>query len=173
MENLPEKTKSQKRTIRIILIIIVSISLLFVLFFMAVIKLTTPKVMTINLPETSKKLNNEPLDKTNTESITILLGENNKIIYYVGALGSPIISPKKTNYGENGIRKELILQNKSILENSSKNPKSKKLIAIIKPSSKSTYKNLVDILDEMAIANIDTYAIVNDTPEETKLLAAN
>ena len=46
-------------------------------------------------------------------------------------------------------------------------------IVIIKPSKKSNYKNLVDILDEMAIADIQTYVIVNDyTPDETKLLAA-
>ena len=46
-------------------------------------------------------------------------------------------------------------------------------IVIIKPSKKSNFKNLIDILDEMAIAKIDTYAIVNEfTPEESKLLAS-
>ncbi|MBF7093191.1 hypothetical protein IUY40_16790 [Flavobacterium sp. ALJ2] len=43
------------------------------------------------------------------------------------------------------------------------------LIIIIK----SNYKNLIDILDEMTIAKIETYTIVNDfTPEESKLLAS-
>ena len=38
---------------------------------------------------------------------------------------------------------------------------------------KSSFKNLVDILDEMAIAKIETYSIVNEfTPEEAKLLAS-
>ncbi|WP_414656162.1 hypothetical protein [Flavobacterium sp.] len=42
---------------------------------------------------------------------------------------------------------------------------------IIKPTKKSNYGNLVDILDELEIANIDSYAIVPEfTPEETKLL---
>ena len=45
------------------------------------------------------------------------------------------------------------------------------MIVIIKPSKKSNYRNLVDVLDEMAITNIPTYAIVNEySPEETKLL---
>jgi hypothetical protein len=49
--------------------------------------------------------------------------------------------------------------------------KDKGMIVIIKPSKKSNYRNLVDILDEMAIVNVPTYAIVNEfTPEETKLL---
>lgn len=44
---------------------------------------------------------------------------------------------------------------------------------IIKPGKKSNYGNLVDILDEMAIAKISTYAIVNEfSPEESKLLAS-
>jgi biopolymer transport protein ExbD len=46
------------------------------------------------------------------------------------------------------------------------------VIIIIKPSKKSNFKNLVDILDEMKTANIDAFTIVDDfTPEETKLLA--
>jgi len=46
------------------------------------------------------------------------------------------------------------------------------MVVIIKPSKKSNFKNLVDSLDETAIADISTYVIVNDfTPEESKLLA--
>ena len=42
---------------------------------------------------------------------------------------------------------------------------------IIKPGKKSNYRNLVDILDEMAIVGVPTNAIVNDiTPEELKLI---
>ena len=44
-------------------------------------------------------------------------------------------------------------------------------IVIIKPSKKSNYKNLVDILDEMSITKVPTYAVVDITPEEEALLA--
>ena len=65
------------------------------------------------------------------------------------------------------------MQNKSKSQNLSKAPKSKELIVIIKPGTKSTYKNLVAILDEMLITKIGTYAIVPEfTPEESKLLAS-
>jgi hypothetical protein len=37
---------------------------------------------------------------------------------------------------------------------------------IIKPSNESNYKNMVDVLDEMTIANIIRYAIVDISPEE-------
>ncbi|MFH6996304.1 ExbD/TolR family protein [Flavobacterium sp. FlaQc-57] len=150
---------------------IASICLFFVVFFIVTVKLSEPTVMTLNLPQTDENISHSRLGEHNV--ITILLGKNSKIIYYGGPLDSPVISPKETKYGENGIRKELIQQNKSMQANSSKLHKSKKLIVIIKPSSKSTYKNLVDILDEMAITNVQNYAIVKDfTPEEEKLLAS-
>jgi hypothetical protein len=49
--------------------------------------------------------------------------------------------------------------------------KDKGLIVIIKPTKESTYRNLVDILDEMAICSVPTYAIVNDFSPEEKALA--
>lgn len=172
MENLQKKINSENKTIKVIAITIASICLLFLVFFVVNVKLSEPTVMTLNLPQTSKNITHSKLDKNNT--ITILLGENGRIIYYRGPLDSPVISPKETKYGEDGIRKELTIQNKNILENSSKLPKYKKLIVIIKPDTKSTYKNLVAILEEMAITKIDTYAIVSEfTPEESKLLASN
>jgi biopolymer transport protein ExbD len=50
----------------------------------------------------------------------------------------------------------------------------KNIIVIIKPSKESKYKNLVDILDELNIVGIETYAVINNfLPEETKLLNSN
>ncbi|HCN85142.1 MAG TPA: biopolymer transporter ExbD, partial [Sphingobacteriaceae bacterium] len=46
-----------------------------------------------------------------------------------------------------------------------KDPK-KGLLVLIKPSDKSTYRNLVDILDEMKISDVQTYAIVDITTQE-------
>ena len=93
---------------------------------------------------------------------------------YTGLLQVPIVAPKETIYGENGIRKVLHARNKTMLEYSAALGRpGRGITVIIKPSKKCNYKNLVDILDEMAIAKIDAYAIVNVfTPEESDLLAA-
>ena len=106
--------------------------------------------------------------------MTILLGENGKLVSYMGMISAPLVAPKDFAYGKDGIRKELLSRRQSVLEYSASKGKPKNgIIVIIKPSKKATYRNLVDILDEMAIVDVPTYAIVNEfSPEEQKLLAA-
>jgi len=44
------------------------------------------------------------------------------------------------------------------------------LFIIIKPDKDATYKNAVDVLDEMTINDIGRYAMVDPTPDEYKLI---
>jgi hypothetical protein len=140
---------------------------------MVTIELAKPKAMTLGLPDKSPIWDGIIHCGIDHHRVTtVLLDDNDKIITYSGLLELPDESPKKLKYGKDGIRKELVTKTKQIQEYTGDYRKS--IIVIIKPSNKSNYGNLVDILDEMAITKIGTYVIVNDfTPEETKLLAAN
>ena len=174
MENLPKKVRSKKLSTRVDLTAMVSVSFLLIIFFMVTIELAKPKAMGYNTGQDRGCCDCPPHHYGENRSITVMLGENNKLIYYMGILCSPIISPKEIKYGKEGIRQELLKRNRSVLEYSAASGKpGRGITVIIKPSKKSNFKNLVDILDEMTIANIDTYAIVNDfTPEESELLAS-
>jgi len=176
MKNLPQKVRSKKLNSRVDLTAMVSVSFLLIIFFMVTIELAKPKVLEYGMAgcdDCDEYLGCSHVDENRI--LTILLDDHDEIITYSGLINFPIVAPKKINYGKKGIRKELITKNISILEYSKNLGKPKNgLIVIIKPSKKSNYGNLVDVLDEMTIAKIDTYAIVNDfTPEESKLLAAN
>ena len=46
------------------------------------------------------------------------------------------------------------------------------LIVVIKPDADATYKNTVDILDEMTINRVKRFAMVKIIPEEIKLIEA-
>ena len=174
MENLPKKVRSKKLSTRVDLTAMVSVSFLLIIFFMVAAELRKPKILDLSIgsdhgccdcPSYHHEGENRPL--------TVLLGENNKLIYFVGLLASPIKEPKIVAYGKEGIRKELLARNKSILEYSAKLGKpTQGITVIIKPTKKSNYGNLVDILDEMKMVGITSYAIVPEfTPEESKLLA--
>ncbi|MBS7230510.1 biopolymer transporter ExbD [Flavobacterium psychroterrae] len=170
---IPNKIRSKKLSTRVDLTAMVSVSFLLIIFFMVTIELAKPKAVDLSLPDNDYHWTGIHCYGEN-RSMTILMGENNKLVSYMGILEVPMVSPKEMNYGKSGIRQELLKRNKNMLEYSAQLGRyGRGITVIIKPSKKCNYKNLVDILDEMAIAKIDTYAIVNDfTPEETKLLAS-
>ena len=45
------------------------------------------------------------------------------------------------------------------------------IVYLIKPMPNSRYENLVDVLDEMTICDVGTYAIVEVTPQEKTQIA--
>ena len=134
--------------------------------------LSKPQSMNLGLPDKDEDpTKNKDVKVDENRTMTILLGDNNRLVRYVGLLATPVSggAPKDFEYGKDGIRKELLSRKQEVLEYTG--TKEKGMIVIIKPSKKSNYRNLVDILDEMAITDVPTYAIVNEfTPEESKLL---
>jgi biopolymer transport protein ExbD len=172
MENLPKKVRSKKLNTRVDLTAMVSVSFLLIIFFMVTIELAKPKMMEYDYGYNGG-CGRECNKPDENRILTILLDDNNKIITYMGILYSPVQNPKEVKYGKDGIRKELISVNKKVYEYSANKGYSEKgVTVIIEPSKKSSYGNLVDILDEMRINNIKSYGIVDYfTPEESKLLA--
>lgn len=165
------KVRSKKQNAKVDLTAMVDLAFLLITFFMLTTTLSKPQSMSLGLPDKDKP--NEPNTVKVDEhcTMTILMGENNKLKYFVGFLDKPIAAPKDVTYGKEGIRQELIKRKKLVLEYANSIGKKKDLIVIIKPNKKSNYRNLIDILDEMAIVDVPSYAIVNEyTPEETKLL---
>jgi len=175
MKNLPQKVRSKKLSSRVDLTAMVSVSFLLIIFFMVVGELSKPNSANLNLPNTDITCGPIGHNIKANRLYTILLDDNNKIITYSGILSYPLEIPKNFEFGKKGIREEVFLKKKQIQEymTSVGKPKSE-IIVIIKPSSKSNFQNLVDILDEMAIAKIDSYIIENEfISEEEKLLASN
>ena len=170
------KVRSKKQNSKVDLTAMVDLAFLLITFFMLTTTLSKPQSMSLGLPD-----KDDPKDKKDKDikvdefrTMTILMGENNKLVRYNGLLATPVPggAPKDFTYGKDGIRKELLKQKKAVLEYSTAKGKPQNgMIVIIKPGKKSNYRNLVDVLDEMAIVDVPTYAIVNDfSPEEKKLL---
>jgi biopolymer transport protein ExbD len=167
------KVRSKKSNAKVDLTAMVDLAFLLITFFMLTTSLSKPQSMDLGLPDKEK----DPLKKDidikvdQRRTMTVIMGDNDKIKWYHGLLDSPEPNGKPTDaqYGKNGLRKEILKRVVSIPQVTG--DKEKGLIVIIKPSKKSTYRNLVDVLDEMAICKVPTFAIVNDiTPEEKALI---
>lgn len=170
---LKAKPRCKKLKPRIDLAAMVSVSFLLIIFFMVTKELSKPQVMEYGVPDkTCRPCYGYGCRLTDKSRVmTLLLDDNDRIIGYRGLLEVPDEKPKVFAYGKDGIRKELLRINQQVPM--SNGIKESSAIVIIKPSKKSNYGNLVDILDEMAISNIKTYTVVNDfTPEEQQLLAS-
>jgi biopolymer transport protein ExbD len=170
-----KKVRSKKQNSKVDLTAMVDLAFLLITFFMLTTTLSKPKAMELGLPEKDDpKEKNVDIKVDENRTMTILMGKDNKLIRYVGLLETPVPggAPKDFTYGKDGIRKELLSRKASVLAYSTAKGKPKNgMIVIIKPGKKSNYRNLVDILDEMGIVEVPTYAIVNDfSPAELKLL---
>lgn len=166
-----KKVRSKKQNSRVDLTAMVDLAFLLITFFMLTTTLSKPQSMNLGLPDKTDDPTVKPQKVDENRTMTILLGDNNKLVRYVGLLATPVSggAPKDFAYGKDGIRQELLIRKEKVLQYTGN--KDKGMIVIIKPSKKSNYRNLVDILDEMAIVNVPTYAIVNEfTPEESKLI---
>jgi biopolymer transport protein ExbD len=154
---------SLKQAPRIDLTAMVDLAFLLITFFMLTTSLAKPNAMDLAMPVEALP---QPVSETRT--MTICLGKGDQLQWYRGTLEAPIVSPVISDYTSAGIRKAILEQSKAAVKSSGDSKKG--LIVLIKPSNKSNYKNLVDILDEMSISNVASYAIVDITQQEIDML---
>jgi biopolymer transport protein ExbD len=124
----------------------VDLGFLLITFFMLTTTMVKPQTMEVNMPDKTKDNKEQKIKES--KALTVILGEKDKIYYYQG-LENPEV--KFTNYSPTGIRKLLLDKSREI----------DGLIVLIKPMERSRYKNMVDILDEMAITNQQRYSLVD------------
>ncbi|MBN9301084.1 MULTISPECIES: ExbD/TolR family protein [Dysgonomonas] len=183
-----KKGRPERKILRVDFTPMVDMNLLLITFFMFCTTLSIPQIMDVAMP-TDKGEQAVP----DSKSVTVILGENDKVYYYEGLANyENYTSLKETN--TLGLRNMLLTRNnanmskikelrqkrykkqiteKEFKEMSSNVKKSKDgLIVLIKPTEKSNYKNLVDALDEMQICGVGKYTIV-DLEDGDKVLMEN
>lgn len=176
-----KKGKPNKMNLRVDFTPMVDMNMLLITFFMFCTTLSMPQVMDIVMPTKEKSPDGKIPE---SKAITLILGEDDKVYYYRGRANYDNDSALKvTDYSADGLRNILIesnetlvakanelrikRRNKEITEKDYKDQlaeikkSEESLIAVIKPTDASSYKNLVDALDEMLICNIGKYAIVD------------
>jgi len=158
------KVRSKKQSTRVDLTAMVDLAFLLITFFILTTTLQKPKAMDLIMPDKDPTKDiQQPVAASRT--LTILLGANNKIEWYMGQPTKPLTPPTVDGYGKNGLRKVLFDQSKSVLASTGK-----EMFVIVKPSDKSNYNNVVTAMDELNIVGNQLRAIVEITPIEVDLL---
>jgi biopolymer transport protein ExbD len=166
-KNKGGKVRSKKQSTRVDLTAMVDLAFLLITFFMLTTTLAKPQAMDLAMPDKEKQ-DQQELTIADNRTMTILLGADNRLEWYMGLVDKPLTPPQVDNYGRNGIRKALVENAKKVI--AATGDPSKGLIVLIKPSDQSNYRNFVDILDEMKVSNIDRYAIVEISDPDIALL---
>ncbi|WP_341843762.1 biopolymer transporter ExbD [Chitinophaga caseinilytica] len=149
----------------------VDLGFLLITFFMLTTTMSKPKTMDLIMPKDTEKQEEQNKVKEST-ALTILLGKKDQVYYYEGLAQDPNASSnpdffKATTFANtNGIRDVIIKKRDEVarLRNSKGEPED--VVVIIKADDGSTYKNFVDLLDEMAINRIQRYATVDISDQD-------
>ena len=164
-----KKVRSKKSNSKVDLTAMVDLAFLLITFFMLTTSLSKPQSMDLGMPD--KKIKDIKIDIADYRTVTILVGDDNKIMWYKGQFTKPLEEPEVTKYGKTGIRKVILEESKQVLSESAQLGKGKDgIIVLIKATKKSKYKNLIDILDEMKITSVPTFAISDISPAEIATL---
>jgi biopolymer transport protein ExbD len=157
----PGVKKGKKLSTRIDLTPMVDLGFLLITFFIFTTTMSQPTAFKLNLPKEADK----PQDDTkikNSGSLTILLGKDDNVFYYEG-----ILDPSGKNFKSSGFKSI-----RDIIINKKKSTDEKDFFVVIKPNDECNYKNVIDILDEMAINVVKRYALVDISEGENQLVVA-
>ena len=188
-----KKGKQKKFDIHVDFTPMVDMNMLLITFFMLCTSMSKPQTMEISMPRKDLLDEQEQNKVKASKAITVLLGKEGKIYYYIGEpnYDDPDLL-KETDFSPNGLRAILLGRNQFVVQKI-KELKRKKSnleitngeylaqaseirkdkdspVVLIKATDFANYKNLIDALDEMQICNIGRYAIMDITPGDLRLL---
>jgi biopolymer transport protein ExbD len=157
----PGVKKAKKLSTRVDMTPMVDLGFLLITFFIFTSTMSSPAAMQLFMPKDTDKKEEQNKAKE-SGALTIMLGKADQVYYYEGQLAPDGSNFKSTNF--KGIRDVIIDKKRRT------NPED--LVVVIKPNDEATYKNTVDMLDEMTINEIKRFALVDITPNENEPLKA-
>lgn len=184
--------KAKKLSTRVDMTPMVDLGFLLITFFIFTATMSSPTSMDLNMPKETED-EKEKTEVKQSGALTVMLGKNDQVYYYEGELTQENASQIFKQGTFTTIRKEIIDKRNSVIKSHVHDPSCEKtqarakekgdanwqtscqdrdFVVVIKPNAEATYKNTVDILDEMTINNVKRFAIVKISDTEQELLKA-
>jgi biopolymer transport protein ExbD len=181
--------KAKKLSTRVDMTPMVDLGFLLITFFIFTATMKSPATMDLNMPKESDEKDETKIKQSG--ALTILLGKEDHVYFYEGELTQENASTifKSTTFKE--IRNEIIKKKKEVIANYKPDPKDEEIkqkakerkdpnwekaaidkdfVVVIKANADATYKNTVDILDEMTINAVKRFAMVKISDTEIGLI---
>jgi biopolymer transport protein ExbD len=183
----PGVKKAKKLSTRVDMTPMVDLGFLLITFFVFTATMNSPTTLDLNMPKDIKK-EDEQTEVKESSVLTIMLGKGDQVYYYEGKL---VVDATGNNFKQTtfkGIRDIIIKKKNEVIDRYNQRPDpaceaeakakgkpvsncaDKDFVVIIKPSDDATYKNTVDMLDEMTINQVRTYAMVKIADVEYELI---
>ena len=170
----PGVKKAKKLSTRVDMTPMVDLGFLLITFFIFTTTMSTPATMKLIMPKDDKNIKDKTEIKE-SDALTILLGKGNKVYYYMGQIKPDGSNFTTSNFSEirkiiSDKKKEVMIQGKSL--GYPPDTLDRDFVVVIKPNKEASYKNVVDILDEMTINAVHRFALVDITSDENNLVKA-
>jgi biopolymer transport protein ExbD len=185
----PGVKKAKKLSTRVDMTPMVDLGFLLITFFIFTATLSSPVAMDLNMPKETDQKDETKIKQSG--ALTILLGKDGHVYYYEGELTQENASSIFKSATFKDIRAEIIKKKQDVIKNYTPGDKDEEIkqkakergdpnwekaaldrdfVVVIKANEDATYKNTVDILDEMTINNVKRFAMVKISDTEKDLI---
>jgi biopolymer transport protein ExbD len=185
----PGVKKAKKLSTRVDMTPMVDLGFLLITFFIFTATMKSPSTMDLNMPKESDQKDETKIKQSG--ALTILLGKDDHVYYYEGELTQENASTIFKSSTFKDIRAEIIKKKQDVIKSYKPDPKDEEIkqkakdrgdknwekaaldkdfVVVIKANEDATYKNTVDILDEMTINAVKRFAMVKISDTEKDLI---
>ena len=159
--------RSKKLSTKVDLTPMVDLGFLLITFFVFTTSMSQPKAMRLVLPADSP--HHTPWGETGV--LTLIPLGNQHVFYYHGDLATAL---KEKMYGTAsfagaGNIGDIIRQKQAALDHNAQHSR-KDMMVIIKPAPEASYKEVVNMLDEMLVNDLKHYALVDIDAAEKEII---
>ena len=155
-----------KHNLKIDMTPMVDLGFLLISFFVITTELSKPTTMDLIMPADG----GPPIELGDSNALTVLLDKDNTIWYYQGSWENAVNNGGiiKTTFSSRNDLRKVITAKQQWLDVHNKKEGRSGLMLLVKPARNASYKNLVDVLDEVPINQVKKYAIIKLSAEEKK-----
>ena len=184
--------KAKTLSTRVDMTPMVDLGFLLITFFIFTTSMSTPSTMSLNMPKKDK----DSMVVKNSNALTLMIGReaNGKrhVYYYLGQLEADGSNFHMASIDE--IRQVIINKRKEVINHYTEDPtdsicartnqhakeagdpewqnacRNQQFVVVIKPTKDARYASIIDLVDEMTINGVKSFAVIDILPQEKDLV---